>query len=172
MRRKYFGLSLISLLTFSLIAGGCIPKGVSERAMEDQIEKQTGGQADVDIDGDQMEMKVKTDDGTFEMGKDVKLPENVPQYPGSQIISKAAGTSADGQGGLFTMTSSDGTEEIVKYYQDYYTGQGWEQVAEMNFGQATTVVFEKGEDNNISVSVAQNNTDSNATINVVVSQQN
>ena len=149
-------LSLVALLLAgSLFLGGCFGKPTTSVQINDQ-----GGS-----------VKINTPEGTFEAGQQIKLPDNVPQYPGSQVTSKATGSSENGIGGFFTMTTSDAPDKVVSFYRDYYTNQGWINKGEMQVEVSTTLVFSKNENENVSVTVAKNTTDGNTTISIILSTQ-
>lgn len=74
------------------------------------------------------------DDGggkaTMQFGGDAKpeLPSWVPNYPGSdpKATFSMSGSSADGNGGNYTFTTSDGASKVTEFYQDKIKGLGME----------------------------------------------
>ena len=72
-------INLILLLCLTLLLGAC-GKSAEEKAAEKQIEKATGGDADVDISKKGMKVTGKTEEGEFTMssGDKTEVPKDFP----------------------------------------------------------------------------------------------
>ena len=100
--------------------------------------------------------------GEIQTGANVTLPSYVPQYPGSLVTSKMTNTTADGkEGGLFSLTTSDSQQQVLDYYQAYYTTNGYQSAGEITLNDSHALLFQNG---NQKVNVAANrNAGSNQT---------
>jgi hypothetical protein len=65
---------------------------------------------------------------TMQFGGDAKpqLPSWLPNYPGSdpKATFSVTGSSADGNGGNYTFTTSDGASKVTEFYTDKIKGSG------------------------------------------------
>lgn len=81
-----------------LLAAACGGDEISERLIEDRIEAETGGDVDIDLDGDSGSFSVRTEDGSIEFDAD---------GDGSFTVD-----GVDGGGGRFSVDSEDGVTVI------------------------------------------------------------
>lgn len=135
-------LSLILVITLTA-CGKSVSERISEKTMEKALENSTGGQADVDInDGN---TKVKTDEGTVEVGENVSLPVNFPKdlyVPEGKILS--AVSTAENEGYSVMVDTDKTMEELFSTYQTKFIENGWKITSTMNLGEMASVVAEKG----------------------------
>ena len=125
----------------------CGSENAVEDAMEQQIEEETGGDANVDIDGDAV--RIETDDGTFETGS-ASLPENWPEdvsvYPEGKVTYSAVMNPSTGDSGMaFVITTNDSVEDVTDYYKDQLPADGWTMEAAMEAGTMVVLGGSKGE---------------------------
>ncbi len=134
----------LSLATIAL--AGCGQSAI-EREAERAIERDTGEQADVDLDGDTM--RIDTKDGTVEIGRQTipsDWPTDIGTYPGSTIVSSANVTSDKGQpASMITATSDDAAQKIATYFKDRLTADGWQVNAEAVMGTMTIISATKAD---------------------------
>ncbi len=122
----------IIIIIAVLIIGGVIGailikkagKKIVERGIEKNIERQFGNNAKVNIN--KKEIGIKTEKGTFKMGKDVKIPKNcpkdVPIYPAAKITTVSCGALYEMS---LSMTTQDQTTRIANYYEKELVKNGW-----------------------------------------------
>ncbi|MCX5780240.1 MAG: hypothetical protein NTV45_05375 [Firmicutes bacterium] len=125
MRKKISLLTLviISVLSLSLLISGC--GKVAEKTTEKAIEKSVGGDAQVDLNKDQV--TVKTSEGTMKMGGatewPTKIPAVLPKFTYGKITSVMENTTAEGS---MVIVGVDGVNaaDIDKYISDLEKA-GW-----------------------------------------------
>lgn len=136
--------SLTLLLSFWLVGCG---EDDQEKAMEKQIEHATGGEADVDMSKDSINITSKTDEGEVKMqvGGNVALPDAFPEdvfvYPGAKIESAIQMP----EGFSVSMLSGDKKDRITESYQKQMSKNGWTMQTSMNMGPQFILIFEKNE---------------------------
>lgn len=115
---------------------------VAENMVENAIEQSTGGQAEVDLDGGTGEMTVETEAGKFTAGKN-EIPENFPQdlplYPGAEIVQTISGTEAVS----VVLSTGDTVSEAADYYKLKLTENDWTLVSTTTIENATVYGIEK-----------------------------
>lgn len=138
---------MCAVFTSTLLLAACF--GARERAMENAIEEQTGGEAEVDIDANGS-MRIETEDGTVTTGGEMpdNWPKDVPTYPGAKVGFGASNTTDGGLGVI--MTTSDSIEDVIAFYDAQMSG--WTQQAVMTSPQMTLKGYTKG-DVNVSLMV-------------------
>lgn len=128
-------------MIIALLAIGC--ERAMEEAMEAQIESETGGNAEVDIDGGSM--TVETEDGTLEIessgvkdgwcpeGQEFKMTSTAEGNEGNMKMVYQGVISSGEYAGYchvtYDMTSTEGTANINFYFNE--DGDGY-QVMEIN----------------------------------------
>jgi hypothetical protein len=145
---------MIGLGLSCLLFTGCFGNP-AEKAMEDAIEQETGGEAQVDMDGDSM--RIETDEGVFTTGQELQAdwPKDVPVYPGAEVqFSAMMNEDADAPGAGAMFTTSDGVEKVVAYYKAELEANGWTISATMGNAGSSFLGATKGEQV-VSVAVAQ-----------------
>jgi len=163
MSKLKIGTAVALSLTLVLVLQGC-GKSASNLVAEKIIEKQLGGNVDINNDGTGT---YNTKEGT--VSTENKVPENwpsdAPVYPGARVgVSALANT--DDKGSALFLFSSDSVESIVSYYKEELKNQGWEitTTSETPFGnilageksnrEISIIVTKSDEANQIMVSIA------------------
>jgi hypothetical protein len=137
---------IVSLSCLILMLAGC-GKSTNEAAIEKQIERATGSDADVDISGDNYKITGKTEDGEFSLssGEGVEIPEDFPDdvliYRPSSV--QMAMNVPEGQS--LTLTTSDDSKKIMETYKREMTAKGWSEQASMNMGTQSMLSYKKGD---------------------------
>ncbi|HLD20957.1 MAG TPA: hypothetical protein VJB64_02580 [Patescibacteria group bacterium] len=123
MKKSFLPLSLLSVV---LIGGGCF-NTVTETTIERQIESETGGSADVDIQDNAITYTDEETGGTVTTGSDISLPDDFPTdffvYDGDITIISAANIPEQGVSLMFS--SEDSLEDIATWYEEELTSDGW-----------------------------------------------
>lgn len=146
-RIKIYGLVSV-LATLAVVLTGCgkaaVTQQATEKALENAIEKESGGQAKVDISNDSY--KVETKDGNVEIGQNVKLPEG---FPGDVYVIDGNIISAFSEPTKENYTVSiqvdKSLSEMMEIYQEKLKDDGWQITGNMAFGDSSTVIAEKGD---------------------------
>lgn len=134
---------LLLAAAFTLIAA--CSTATQEKAMERQIEKETGGNADVNINSDGS-MHVETTEGTYDAGSNTLpagWPADVPAYAGAAITFSASVNPQTGKPGkAVAMTTTDSGQIVLDFYKKTLVSGGWAiatsmQTADMNILSAT-----------------------------------
>jgi len=125
-RIKYGAIAILTLGAMTVLSGCGVQNYVANKVAENVIEKQLGGNADVDIKGDGT-ATYKTDQGT--VSTENKIPEtwpkDAPVYPGAKVL--ISGQNTDGDKGIsLSLSDSDSSDMIFKYYTDELKNQGWD----------------------------------------------
>ena len=119
---------LVSLLLVLVFAGGCLGQKISEKITEEVIEKaiESEGGENVDIDLDDGEMTIESDDGevNISMGADLpdNFPDNVPVYPDMEIISSWAVTEDDKDSYSINGLTDDAGDDVFAWYKSKLSG--------------------------------------------------
>ena len=141
--KKYFLFIFLPVLTISL--SGCFKKP-SEKIIEKSIEKETGGQVQVDIDNDGSRVTyTDKESGTqvnIDTGGNLELPEEWPSdvkvYSNAGILSSTSGDD----GVNLVLTTEDSPDEVVAWYDEEFAD--WEQVGAMNIGNSIMRTYDFG----------------------------
>ncbi len=137
-------LSILALSTLALSACSWFGNNAVENAMEDRIQDETGQDADVQINGDSME--VTTDEGTAKIGGDVPSdwPTDVPVYEGADVQYSGSQNPANGRPGhMMVMQSTDSSEDVYAFYKQELVNNGWTVESQANAAGASTLVAKK-----------------------------
>ena len=86
--------------------------------------KEDGKEASVIANSANGTLEVKSDEGTVKIGGTAKVPAWVPDYPGSEPQGAFASQGKDGNSGSFLFKTKDGSDKVVKYYQDQFQSSG------------------------------------------------
>jgi hypothetical protein len=141
---KFLGL-LLFLPIFTFILSGCgktVSEMAGEKAAEKIIEDRTGGKAKVDVDNGNV--KIETKEGSFETGKNIKLPADFPSdiYIIEDNLTSAMSNQADG-GFTISLETAKSLEEVSSVYQEKLKAEGWNITGTMNYGDSSSVIAEK-----------------------------
>lgn len=120
--------ALLPLSLFSLIfvGGGCF-NFVTEEAIERQIESDTGGSADVDVEDNTITYTDEETGGEISIGNNMSLPSDFPTdfpiYEGDLTIISSANVPQHGIS--LTFSSKDSPSEIATWYEDELMKDDW-----------------------------------------------
>jgi hypothetical protein len=149
-----------------LLAAGCglgdtAGKKVGESIVENAIESQTGGKADISSEDRNVSIKTKEGETRYSSGGEVKLPEN---FPKEMIIADDAkiiiSNSSEG-GSSVAYTSETDPQSLFDKYKNELPGKGWKQETIMDIGSAKMAIFSK-ENLNVNISIGDNNSSENS----------
>lgn len=149
--KKTIILSIALILVLGLT--GCGTKTLVENKMERDLENALGGNVNVDLDGE--EMNIETEDGfALQTGESVSLPNDFPSdvYVIEGDI-KSVMKNPMGDGYSITIETNESMEGVYKIYQEKLPNDGWVLNAQMNLGEMYLVSGIK-EVNSVSVSVS------------------
>lgn len=137
---KKFYLLPILVLGVILVLSGCTK--TAENKIEDSIEDSTGGQADVDLDDGNI--MINTNEGTFEAGDNVSLPSGFPSdvYVYDGTITASTTTSDDMY--VVSIQTSDSPEQVKDTYETELANDGWEITSTLTLPTGVTLGAEKG----------------------------
>lgn len=114
---------IVGLVVLGLIGRGA-SRNAGEEAAERIIENMTGGQVDIDADGD--EVTVKTDQGTYTTADKLPadFPSDVPVYAGAKVVGSV---TADGaQGGMYVgLETTAAVDDVIAWYRSEVKARGW-----------------------------------------------
>jgi hypothetical protein len=133
---------MVLLTTVLTGCGQNVSQTASEKATEKIIEQQTGGQAKVDINKDNL--KVESKDGNIEVGQNVKLPEGFPKdvyVIAGNIISAFSEPTKENY--TVSIEINKDLNEVAALYQEKLKADGWQITGNMSYGDVTSVVAEK-----------------------------
>lgn len=113
----------IALLALVLFGAGCTKKA-AEQTAEKAIESTTNGQADVDIDNDQV--TVNTNAGSWQVGESVSLPSGFPEdvYVINGTI-KSAMTLTENEGYTVAIETNVTWSQAKTTYESELAEDGW-----------------------------------------------
>lgn len=154
MTKRLIFISLL-LLAVGVFSSACT-KTVSEKVAEKNIENSMGQNADVDINNDNV--SIKTDNGNWQAGNDLGVPDN---WPSDVHLTEGSVTSVTNTdvGNSVTITSDKSVADLKTEYQNALTKDGWDITTTMDVG--TNLIFSAKKDNrvvNISIGEEDNHT--------------
>ncbi|MEN6351699.1 MAG: hypothetical protein ABFD08_20205 [Syntrophomonas sp.] len=115
---------LVAFLGMSLVMAGC--GNVAEKAAEKAIEKNVGGNAEVDLDKDG-NVEITTDEGSFKTGNAEwpgQIPSDVPRFKEGKIVSVLE-NNTDEQGKGILVGIENASLEAVANYKEELEKNGW-----------------------------------------------
>ncbi len=126
-----------------------------EKAIE-QAAKSSGEELEgLDIKIADGEVKVKTSEGSFQLGENLTLPENfpsaVPIYEGAEVVQ----FSHAEQGASIVLRSKDSRADVVSFYKTALGGGGWTTKATAELPSGHMLQYALGS-TNLSLFVADN----------------
>lgn len=143
MKKSFLPLSLLSLI---LVGGGCF-NAETETAIEREIESETGGSADVDVEDDAITYTDEETGATVRTGSDISLPSDFPTdffvYDGDISIISAANVPNEGVSLMFS--SQDSLSEVVAWYEGELTADGWVKSQGYTLQGSVMQAYTKGE---------------------------
>ncbi len=137
---------IICLSCLILMLAGC-GKSPDEAAIERQIERATGSDADVDISDDSYKISGTTEDGEFSLssGEGTEIP---PDFPEDVLIYRPSSVSMTmnmPEGQSLTLTTSDDSKKIAEAYKREMIEKGWSEQASINMGSQSMLSYKKEE---------------------------
>lgn len=143
--------------------GKSISQMAGEKVAEKAIEKQTGGNVDIDNGS----FKMETDQGKYEAGENVKLPDDFPKdvYVMDGIIKTAISNQADG-GFMISIETDKSVDDVASLYQEKLKDESWKITGTMNFNDSITIAAEK-DDKSVSVMASKGDEGKNMVVVIV-----
>lgn len=164
MRKKSIYL-LVLLLGISVLVTGC-GKSASEKAAEKSLEASMGANADVNIQGGDVD--IKTDDGVWSAGENISLPESWPDDVYVTEGNILAATS-NNLGNSLTIVSEKSVADLKKEYQEKISENGWE--INMSFDTDGNVLYgAEKDDRSLSVTISTDE-EGQTTVMIIESQK-
>lgn len=137
------------LAAVSVLLLSACGKSATETAVENALEREVGGDADVDMNTDGT-MQVQTDQGTMQFGKNevpADWPKDIAVYPGATVMSSMSMSPESGEKGKMLMLSStDAIEKVRAYYAAQLAKDGWTVDATATMGEMVVLGGSKGGD--------------------------
>jgi hypothetical protein len=139
-------LALASSLAFlaASSAGGCkrLAERAQEKAEERAVQKQTGGQ--VDIDSEKGTLRIVSDGGAITVGTGSTVPDDfpkvVPSYPGSTVAFAATSHELGKEGWTINLETRDSKDKVAAYYKANLSG--FTQASTMELGTSLMQVWQ------------------------------
>lgn len=123
----------VVILFFTLFLSGCGTKSLVENQMEKNLEKNLGGDTEVDLNNGAI--SVQTKDGSLQVGGRVSLPEGFPNdvyIVEGQILSAMQNFGSVGY--QVIISTSKSIAETQKLYNEKLKNEGWAIQNTMNLG--------------------------------------
>ena len=165
MKSKYLATATAIIATFSIaLVFGCSRKEMTIETGEGKVTFGKDGEGfkiktdkgTVTMTGDTFDIKSKEGEAKVSFGQN-KLPENVskeiPIYSPSQVVMSQV--LNDGKNVHLSLTTSDDSEKVKKFYEQRMSSGGWNIMNTMNMGPATVLSGSKG-DNELNVTLNRN----------------
>jgi hypothetical protein len=121
---------IVPMLLILVLASGCFGQNIAEKIAEEVIEKaiESDSGENVDIDLDDGEMTIESDDGDVSIGMGADLPDNfpdnVPVYPDMEIISSWSVTEDNKDSYSINGLTEDAGSDVFAWYKENL--DGWE----------------------------------------------
>lgn len=139
------------------LGGGCGKKASeksAEKMAEMAIQAQTGGKANVDINGEKVSIQSKEGSMDFSAGGDATIPEDFPADVYVDRGAKVLMSMRNPTGFVLNLQTSEAVEVVAQTYRREMGGQGWAEEGDINMGGQRVLMFKK-DDRRASVSVAR-----------------
>lgn len=151
-------LTVLAIVAVALTVTGC--KKTAEKVAESIIEKSTNGQADVDVDNDQV--TINTNGGSYQAGENISLPDGFPTdvYVVDGTIKSAITTKANEIYNVSIETTKS-VSDVKSEYESKLQSEGWTITVNATYGGSASLAAEKA---NRQVSVIIGETDGKATV--------
>jgi uncharacterized protein (DUF2344 family) len=126
--------------TFCLLLSAC-----GQNAVERAIEEQTNGEADVDFDGETMQ--IETDEGSMEIGSQTlpdAWPLDVPVYPDATIMASYTTNMQEEQAAtMLNLATKDAPTAVQAFYDRELKANSWLIESQGSFGTMTMISAKK-----------------------------
>lgn len=112
------------VIVLALVAGAA-NRFFGKSAAEKAIEAATGGNANVDTNGN--DVTVKTDEGTWSTSDKLPadFPTDVPLYPGATVQGSVASAQQQGGGHYAGLETTDSIDKVMSWYKAEVVAKGW-----------------------------------------------
>lgn len=131
------------LLGLSLLGAGCgqkLTENLAERAMENAIEKQSGGNVDLDLSGGQVAYTDK-DGNKVQYGNNVSVPSDfpkeIPVYANASVLSTAMAADSSS----ITLQTSDKATDVLTWYESQLSE--WKKEASFDMQNVMARTYDK-----------------------------
>lgn len=125
LKGKYLLVMVLLLFTSSVLISGCAEK-VAEKTTEKIMEEASGGEVDVNVDGDSVTMKSKDGNATWTVGDTYEWPESmpadVPEYKDAAINGL---TEVDTPTKSWMVMLTEVPENAGATYKEMLEDDGW-----------------------------------------------
>jgi hypothetical protein len=116
-----------AMIGFAVVATSCgaAAEKLSEEAAERALESASGGDVELDVsgEGDDFTVNVESEDGSFAVGSDVEIPDEL-QIPVPDGGSATTAGTQDGATFVSITYPIDRYDELVAFYDDWTSGAG------------------------------------------------
>jgi hypothetical protein len=149
---KRIWLALVALTLASGVTGcGKIREMIAGRAAEKAVETSTGG-----------DVKISTGQGSLTGSASMPAgwPSSVPQYPGSKVTT----SMSTPQGKTAILETTDAIGSVASFYKSALSGMKLQ--ADVDMGTSKVLTFNKGPQQNVSVTISQSGGKTMVTISV------
>ena len=136
--------SYLILFCLIFIVVGC-GKSAEEKAVEKQIEKATGGNAEVDLSKKGMEVTGETEKGNYKvsLGESTKVPEGFPADVFIYKPSRAMAAMMMPEGHSLSLATESDAEKVSEIYRKEMQAEGWTEKASIEMGDQLMLAYEK-----------------------------
>jgi hypothetical protein len=140
------GKFLLCLVCLTFLIAGC-GESAEEKAMEEQIEKETGAEADVELTDETMKVTGETEGDKYSItsGEGAEIPEGFPTDVFIYSPAKASMAMEIPEGYSLALTTQDDLAKVRSAYGKEMEARGWAEEATMTMGSQTVLVYEKEE---------------------------
>src|SRR3989339_167149 len=155
MNKKFLKMSIIFGLAVFLSACQSPSEKVIEKVNEKAIEDSMGGNTEVDLN--EGNINIETENGTMQAGQDVSLPDNFPSDVYVYEGKLAAVVFNEANNGFnLTIETKDVLDDIKSVYENKLEEDGWVVNQSMNLGG---VLYLGAEKNGRVISITASQTD-------------
>lgn len=156
------GLVVVVLLLLAGV-GYYANKFLAEEAAETAIETATGGQAEVDADGNKV--SVEANDQKLTIGQN-EVPESFPADLSIYNGSTVAATTESDDGISVQLTTNDSVTSVYDFYKKNLADNGWTETSDSTAGQSRSLSAEKA-GKTVLITISQNTEENNTSIIII-----
>jgi hypothetical protein len=123
--------ALAALLAASALTGCGF---AAEQATEELVEQSTGGEVEIDDDGESI--SIETEEGSMEIsgGESAEVPDGFPSdmpiYDGTIVMAQTF-DAEEGTAYNLGIKTTDGAYDVSEWYVDEFASEGWSVTSEM-----------------------------------------
>lgn len=127
-RRSYRTMAMVAVLAMGTTACG----NIADRVTEGVLERAAGGNADIDLNGDDGSVTIETDEGTARFGAGGNLPVSFPDdvpLPSAdyQVAQSFEQSGSDGVAVQVSLSVSGAADDIAEELETAFAVAGWEK---------------------------------------------